>query len=104
MSQRSTSESREELISDVKNGLYQVEEMLREAAATTGDKAVELRDSALEALKSLGETLADVQYSVRRHGRAAARATDDYVHENPWRSLGIAAAAGVLLGILISRR
>jgi ElaB/YqjD/DUF883 family membrane-anchored ribosome-binding protein len=30
--------------------------------------------------------------------------TDEYVHANPWKALGIAAAAGVLVGILMSRR
>jgi ElaB/YqjD/DUF883 family membrane-anchored ribosome-binding protein len=36
--------------------------------------------------------------------KAAARATDTYVHENPWKAVGIAAGAGILFGMLISRR
>jgi len=40
--------------------------------------------------------------------RAAARATDEYVHENPWQSIGVAArvgaALGVVIGALLSRR
>ena len=34
----------------------------------------------------------------------AARATDDYVHDNPWQAIGIAGVTGLLLGLLISRR
>ena len=34
----------------------------------------------------------------------AARATDDYVHEHPWHAVGIAAAAGLLLGVVIAKR
>ena len=34
----------------------------------------------------------------------AAKATDEYVHDNPWQAVGIAAVAGVVLGLLISRR
>ncbi|GAA5233861.1 DUF883 domain-containing protein [Verticiella sediminum] len=104
MSQRSANDNREELITDVKSSLHHVEDLLREAAASTGDKAVELRDNAMVALKRLSETLVDMQDSLREHGKAAARATDDYVHENPWRSLGVAAAVGFLVGVLISRR
>jgi ElaB/YqjD/DUF883 family membrane-anchored ribosome-binding protein len=36
--------------------------------------------------------------------RAAARYTDDYVHDNPWRSIGVAAAVGFLVGLMINRR
>ena len=34
----------------------------------------------------------------------AAKATDDYVHENPWQAIGIAAAVGLVAGLLMSRR
>ena len=34
----------------------------------------------------------------------AARATDDYVHDNPWQAIGVAAAVGFLVGLVISRR
>jgi ElaB/YqjD/DUF883 family membrane-anchored ribosome-binding protein len=36
--------------------------------------------------------------------KAAAQATDDYVHDHPWKAVGFAAAIGVILGMLISRR
>ena len=36
--------------------------------------------------------------------KAAARATDDWVHENPWAAVGVAAGVGLVLGVLISRR
>jgi ElaB/YqjD/DUF883 family membrane-anchored ribosome-binding protein len=37
------------------------------------------------------------------HAKAAARYTDDYVHDNPWRAVGVAAAVG-LIGLLMNRR
>jgi len=36
--------------------------------------------------------------------RAAAKATDAYVHESPWTAVGIAAGVGLLVGVLIGRR
>ena len=33
-----------------------------------------------------------------------ADATEEYVRDNPWRSVGVAAGVGLLLGLLISRR
>ena len=36
--------------------------------------------------------------------KAAARATDAYVHESPWVAVGVAAGMGVLVGLLLGRR
>jgi ElaB/YqjD/DUF883 family membrane-anchored ribosome-binding protein len=36
--------------------------------------------------------------------KEAARATDAYVHENPWRAVGVAAGFGLLIGLLSGRR
>ncbi|KFJ50741.1 hypothetical protein DK45_4400 [Bordetella bronchiseptica] len=78
--------------------------MLREAASTTGDKATELRERALASVRRTREALYDAQDAVLERGRRAARATDDYVHDNPWQAISIAGVTGLLLGLLISRR
>lgn len=36
--------------------------------------------------------------------KVAAKAADDYVRANPWAAVGLAAALGLLLGILVARR
>jgi len=36
--------------------------------------------------------------------RKAAKATDDYVHENPWKAIGVTAVMGLLLGALLRRK
>jgi ElaB/YqjD/DUF883 family membrane-anchored ribosome-binding protein len=48
--------------------------------------------------------LADAQENLVEKGKVAAKATDEYVHENPWRSIGISAAVGLVIGLLIGRR
>ncbi|WP_233233716.1 YqjD family protein [Bordetella sp. LUAb4] len=95
---------KETLIDNVKTSLNDAEDLLREAASTTGDKAAELRERALATLKRTRETLYDVQDAVLERSRKAARATDDYVHDNPWQAIGIAGGVGLLIGLLISRR
>ena len=83
---------------------HDAESLLREAASSTGDKAAELRERALTSLKRTREALYEAQDAVLERGRKAARATDDYVHDNPWQAIGIAGVTGLLLGLLISRR
>ena len=42
--------------------------------------------------------------AVREQAKDAATAADDLVHENPWAAVGVAAVAGIVIGVLISRR
>lgn len=41
---------------------------------------------------------------VQESACSAARATQAYVRSNPWKAVGLMAAAGVFIGILIRRR
>ncbi|WZB67870.1 DUF883 family protein [Achromobacter xylosoxidans] len=95
--------AKEKLIDSVKTSLNDAESLLREAASSTGDKAAGWR-TRLTSLKRTREALYEAQDAVLERGRKAARATDDYVHDNPWQAIGIAGVTGLLLGLLISRR
>ncbi|ANN79369.1 DUF883 family protein [Bordetella flabilis] len=101
---RSSEGAKDNLIDSVKSSLNDAESLLREAATSTGDKAAELRDRAMTSLKRTRESLYEMQDAVFERGRKAARATDDYVHDNPWQAIGIAGVTGLLLGLLIARR
>jgi ElaB/YqjD/DUF883 family membrane-anchored ribosome-binding protein len=90
--------------SDINRALRGAEDMLAQAASATGEKAAELRGRALEQLKALRERLNEAQALALKQGKAAVHATDDYVHDHPWRSILAAASAGVVIGLLIGRR
>jgi ElaB/YqjD/DUF883 family membrane-anchored ribosome-binding protein len=97
-----TNEAR--LVDPIKDALDQAEDLLREAASASGEKADELREEALETLRRSRLALHDVQDSLLDRGRHAARVTDEYVHERPWQAATVAGVAGLLLGLLIARR
>ncbi|TAM88231.1 MAG: DUF883 domain-containing protein [Candidimonas sp.] len=94
----------EDLMENVKTSLDTAEQLLRDAASSTGEKAAELRERALASLRRTREALYDTQDALLDKGRRAARATDDYVRDNPWQAIGMAGIAGLLVGMLISRR
>ena len=50
------------------------------------------------------ERVLDLEAALVDKTKAAARATDDFVHEEPWKAVGVAAALGLALGVLIGRR
>lgn len=98
------SDNEARLVDPIKHALDEAEDLLREAASASGEKAEELREQALETLRRSRLALHDVQDSLLDRGRQAVRVTDDYVHERPWQAATIAGVAGLLLGLLIARR
>ncbi len=96
--------SREKLASDLRIVVSDAEELLRVTAGQMGEKAVVARERIQESLRVAKDKLARVEDAVVDKTKAAARATDDYVHDHPWGAVGIAAAVGLVIGMLISRR
>lgn len=95
--------TKERLMADVNAVLVDAEELLRQAAAATGEQAAELRRRAQTAITNAKRSLGDAEEKLLLQGRAAARATDDWVHEHPWTAVGIAAGIGVLIGLALNR-
>ena len=95
---------KDRLVDDFATVLAEAEDMLKRAAAETGDKARDLRAQVETKLLRAKLRLQELEGEAVDRAKDAARATDDYVHDNPWQAIGIAAAIGVLVGLLMSRR
>jgi ElaB/YqjD/DUF883 family membrane-anchored ribosome-binding protein len=95
---------KDRLMTDIKAVVADAEELLKATASQTGERITQARAKAEESLSKAKVRLADAQAATVEHAKAAAKATDDYVHENPWRAVSVAAVAGLLLGALIARR
>jgi ElaB/YqjD/DUF883 family membrane-anchored ribosome-binding protein len=96
--------SRDKLVADAKTVLDDVETLLKQAAAASGQQAHDLRERAAESLHRAKLRLQEAQVAVTENTKAAARATDDWVHMHPWGAVGIAAGVGFLIGLLVARR
>jgi ElaB/YqjD/DUF883 family membrane-anchored ribosome-binding protein len=100
----STEQSRTKLVDEFTNVLSEAEDMLKRAANETGEKAKDLRSQVEAKLLTAKLRLQEFQGQAVDRAKETARATDDYVHEHPWQSIGIAAAVGVVIGLLMNRR
>lgn len=96
--------TKDQLINDFKVVVADAEALLKATANTGGEKLAEVRAKAEESLNIAKAAMNDAQAAVLAKTKAAAKATDVYVHENPWRSVGLAASIGVVVGLLIGRR
>lgn len=103
-----TEVTREKLLQDFNLVIADTEALLRDTAAAGGDKAQVWRAQVEQNMKAAKEKLIALEHQAIDKTKAAARATDTYVHENPWQSVGIAAGvsllAGLALGLLLNRR
>jgi ElaB/YqjD/DUF883 family membrane-anchored ribosome-binding protein len=96
--------SRDALVRDFGEVLGEAEKLLKQAAKETGEKASELRGQVEAKLQAAKAQLSDLQDDATEKARIAARATDDYVRDNPWQAIGVGTAIGFLIGMLLSRR
>ena len=99
-----TAAQTDKLMADLRLVVADAEELLRSTAGQAGEGAAELRDRVQASLARARAGLADMQDAAITKAKEAGRAADDYVHENPWRSIGIAAGFGLIVGLLIGRR
>jgi ElaB/YqjD/DUF883 family membrane-anchored ribosome-binding protein len=95
---------REKLVEEFGAVLTEAEGMLKAAATETGEKARDLRSQVEAKLLSAKLRLQELEGQAVDRAKAAAQATDNYVHDHPWQAIGIAVAVGVVAGLLINRR
>ena len=91
-------------MTDLKLVVNDAEELLKITAGQAGEKVAAVREKVQRGLEQAKVKLVELEGKAVEQGKAAARATDTYVHDNPWKSVGIAAGVGFLLGLLIGRR
>lgn len=95
---------KEQLITDLKRVMADAEQLVQATAGQAGAEVANLRAKIQSNLAQAKANLANAQTIVIDKAKAAGRATDEYVHENPWKSIGIAAGVGLVVGLLIGRR
>lgn len=104
MNDRSGDISREKLVQDLRLVITDAEELLKATAANAGEKVSAARERIQDRIHSAKIKLAEAEEALVLKTREAARATDVFVHDNPWYAVGIAAGAGLIIGMLIGRR
>ena len=95
--------SKEKLMQDLRVVVADAEDLLRATAGQAGEKVSAARERIQENLAAAKQRLAVAQDAVAARTKEAAKVTDEYVHENPWKAVGIAAGVGLVIGMLISR-
>ena len=89
---------------EVRTLLADVQDLMARVAHVADPEIARLRTRIEGGLATTRKALSDGTDRARRQAKAAMATSDRYVHEQPWQSVGIAAAAGLLVGFLLGRR
>lgn len=89
---------------DVQNVVTEAQELLKTVKDEGSSRLDEARTMVSTQVDHAREKLGEIQTTVQEGAKVAMTTTDEYVRSNPWRAVGIAAAAGAILGFLASRR
>lgn len=94
----------DKLMEDLRMVVSDAEELVKATAGQAGEKVGNARARAEDSIRAAKARIAEAGHEAAEHTRDAAKAADDYVRENPWAVVGIAAGVGILIGVLINRK
>jgi len=86
------------------NFLADIEDLVKETASFTGEELTWVKDKLNERIAMAKESVEAMDEEIVHQARQVATDTNNYVHEQPWQAIGMGAAAGLLLGLLLARR
>jgi len=97
-------QAKNQLASDFGALVSDAEELLKSTAEYSGERLNSARVKFRDNLDHFKGRLSDAQDAALSKANRATAATNDYVHENPWKAVSAAAAVGVMLGVLLRRK
>jgi ElaB/YqjD/DUF883 family membrane-anchored ribosome-binding protein len=104
MNQSFNDYAKEQLIADLNVVAADAEALLKATAGQGGEALAAVRAKAEASLGIAKAKLSEAQTALLARTRAAAKATDEYVHVHPWQAIGVGTAVGMAIGLLIGRR
>lgn len=87
-----------------KNLVADVEDLVKKVANVDDEEIAEIRAKVEDTLQKAKSTATQGVSAVRERAEDVSEATDEYVRENPWSAIGIAAAVGIVIGFIAGRR
>ena len=95
---------KDRLLNDLRVVVADAEALLQAGAHEASAGTLAAREQLLARLDAARESMGRARQTLVERSKAAGRAADSYVHENPWKAIGAAAGAGMLFGLLLARR
>jgi len=92
----------ESTVVELNRVIAQAEELLKTLGEEGGAAVEAVRQRVLRTVNQARVRLTDTGQRVRGAANEAARVTDTYVHDNPWKAIGYGAAVGAVVALFAS--
>lgn len=97
-------EAKDKFMDDLRSVIEDATMLLHATSDQTDEGVATARSRINQRLQDVIERLVTAEEVVVERTKQAVKTTDQYVHDNPWKSIGIAACVGAIIGMLIARR
>ena len=87
---------------DVQNVVSEAQDLLKTVKDEGASKLDDVKSKVASQYDAAREKFGEIQTTVQDGAKYAMTTTDQYVRSNPWRAVGIAAAAGAVFGCLLA--
>jgi len=94
----------EKLFQDLQTVVRDAEALLKATAGQAGEKLQEARTKTEESLRQAKSRIEGLEQAALRSGKEVVNSAEEYVRQNPWQALGVAAGVGLVIGVLLSRK
>ena len=81
-----------------------IEDLIKKIADVSDVEIARVRERLKKTLAAAKESAATGARAARTYAHDASQTTDEYVRQRPWTAVGVAAAVGILIGVMASRR
>ena len=88
---------------ELQNFIADIEDLVSSMTSLTGEDLARAKAKLNERISAAKESISEVGDEISHRARKAAHDTDEFVHQNPWQAIGIGAALGLLIGVLVAR-
>jgi ElaB/YqjD/DUF883 family membrane-anchored ribosome-binding protein len=89
---------------EFQNFVADMEDLIKANTSLTGDDLARAKANLQARVAAARVFVEQMPASMSDRARNSVRVADGYVREQPWQAIGITAAVGVLIGVLIGRR
>jgi ElaB/YqjD/DUF883 family membrane-anchored ribosome-binding protein len=89
---------------EVRTLMADVQDLLGRVAHVADPEIARVRAKVEAGLSNAKAAIGQGADRIRRSAGDAMAAGDEYVRDRPWQAVGVAAAAGLLVGLLVGRR
>ncbi len=90
--------------SEFHNFIADIEDLVKETTTLTGEDLNRAKARLSARFAEAKDSVAEMSGEIAKRVRSGAAATDQYVHEQPWKAIGAGAAVGLLIGFALARR